>query len=146
MKNSLVWIIVVILLAVAGFFLYASQSNDSGDSDSPTPTPTENPEATQTPSPQSQDSVKEFIITGSPFKFDITEIKIKKGDRVRIIFKNAEGFHDWTIDEFNAQTEQIQAGQQDSVEFIADKSGQFEYYCSVGTHRQMGMKGTLIVE
>jgi plastocyanin len=67
-------------------------------------------------------------------------------DKVKITLNNTEGFHDWKIDEFNAATKQISAGQQDSVEFIASQKGQFEYYCSVGQHRQMGMKGVLIVE
>ena len=37
-------------------------------------------------------------------------------------------------------------GQIDEVEFVVDKAGTFEYYCSVGNHRQMGMVGKLIVE
>ncbi|TSC91050.1 MAG: plastocyanin [Parcubacteria group bacterium Gr01-1014_2] len=152
MKNSLTLIIVVILLVVSGIFLFGRQSNGPEVLPSPTPTPNTNstvsPQITPTPTaiqtPQS--SVKEFRITGSPFKFDVKEIKVKKGDRVRIVFRNAEGMHDWVIDEFNARTKQLQAEQQETIEFIADKKGQFQYYCSVGTHRQMGMWGALIVE
>ena len=76
----------------------------------------------------------------------MNEIKVKKGDTVRIVIKNEEGVHDWKVDEFNAQTEKLQAGQTETIEFVADKTGVFEYYCSMGTHRQMGMKGNLIVE
>jgi plastocyanin len=54
--------------------------------------------------------------------------------------------HDLRIDEFNAKTSVIQGGQTQTIEFIADKTGSFEYYCSVGTHRQMGMRGTLTVK
>lgn len=65
-----------------------------------------------------------------------------------------EGRHDWRIDEFGAGTDRLlgintailQAGQQETVQFVADKTGTFEYYCSVGNHRQMGMRGNLIVE
>jgi plastocyanin len=32
------------------------------------------------------------------------------------------------------------------IEFVANKKGKFEYYCSVGEHRAMGMKGNLVVE
>ena len=32
------------------------------------------------------------------------------------------------------------------VEFTVDKTGTFEYYCSVGQHRANGMVGNLIVE
>lgn len=90
--------------------------------------------------------VVEFVVTGKGFSFDPKEIKVKKGDRVKVTFKNAEGFHDWVLDEFNVATKQISAGQEEVVEFTADKTGTFEYYCSVGKHRQMGMKGNLIVE
>jgi len=89
---------------------------------------------------------KTFTVIGRSYSFTPAEIRVAKGDKVKIIFQNVEGFHDWTIDEFNAKTPQISAGQTATVEFIADRIGQFEYYCSVGTHRQMGMKGNLIVE
>lgn len=90
--------------------------------------------------------VKEFAVTGSPFKFSLSEIRVKKGDTVKIVFTNTEGFHDWVIDEFNAKTTQIAAGKTETVTFVADQAGTFEYYCSVGQHRANGMKGNLIVE
>lgn len=88
---------------------------------------------------------KTFTITGKNFSFTPSEIRVAKGDKVKIIFQNDEGFHDWVIDEFNAKTPQIPAGQTATVEFIADITGQFEFYCSVGQHRQLGMKGILFV-
>lgn len=93
-----------------------------------------------------QGTVKEFTVDGTNFKFMPAEIKVKKGDTVRILFKNTQGFHDLVIDEFEVKTNQIQAGDEEEVEFVADKTGTFEYYCSVGQHRQMGMVGKLIVE
>lgn len=89
---------------------------------------------------------KVFKITGRNFSFSQNEIQVKKGDRVKINFESANGFHDWTVAEFNAKTAQVNVGGKASVEFVADKTGEFEYYCSVGQHRQMGMKGKLIVE
>ena len=88
----------------------------------------------------------EFTVTASNFKYDLKTIKVKKGDTVKIIFKNSEGFHDFKIDEFDVATNQIGAEEEEEVEFVADKVGTFEYYCSVGTHRKMGMVGKLIVE
>jgi plastocyanin len=90
--------------------------------------------------------VKEFTVEGGMFYFSPKEIRVKRGDRVKINFVNKEGLHDWVIDEFSVRTPQIQAGQAASVEFVADRTGQFEYYCSVGQHRQMGMIGTFIVK
>jgi plastocyanin len=87
-----------------------------------------------------------FNVKGVPFSFDMKEIKVKKGDTVTINFESSEGFHDWVVDEFSAATKQVQPGTPTSVTFIADKIGEFEYYCSVGSHRAQGMVGKLIVE
>ncbi len=93
-----------------------------------------------------QAGIKEFIVTGSNYSFAPAILTAKKGDRIRIIFKNSGGIHDLKIDEFGVATKKLSTAGQDTVEFTADKAGQFEYYCSVGSHRQMGMKGTLTVQ
>lgn len=91
-------------------------------------------------------SVKEFTVTGQNFSFSPASMTVKKGDTVKITFKNSGGMHDWKIDEFSAGTKVLQVGQQETIQFVADKAGTFEYYCSVGQHRAMGMKGSLIVQ
>ena len=144
MKNSLTLIIVAIILVVAGIFLFSRQSN--GPEASPSSTPTLSSSPTPITIQLLQNSIRQFTVIASDFKFDVKEIKVKKDDRVRIIFKNAGGVHDWVIDEFNVRTKQLQVGQQETIEFIVDKTGQFQYYCSMGAHRQMGMWGTLVVE
>ncbi len=90
-------------------------------------------------------TTKTFKITGSNFSFDPKQITVKKGDTVKITFVNTNGVHDFKIDAFNAATKQISAGQQETITFIADKTGTFQYYCSVGNHKTMGMVGTLTV-
>src|SRR3989344_1401173 len=97
------------------------------------------------------EDVKVFVVDSSHLRFYINgvenpDIVVKQGDKVRIEFSSQEGFHDWVVDEFNAATERVGAGAASSVEFIADKKGTFEYYCSVGQHRANGMKGRFIVE
>ncbi len=94
----------------------------------------------------SANNVKEFTITGKNFSFSPSSITVKKGDKVKITFKNTEGFHDFKIDEFGVATKQAKSPDTEVLEFVATKSGSFEYYCSVGSHRSMGMKGTLIVQ
>ena len=156
--------VVVVLLVVAGFGTWFFMSGDkdvmkegemSKDADmmsEPTPDASMgmevSPEASPAVSgePAMMGEVKEFTVTGSNFSFDPSEIKVKKGDTVKITFKNSGGMHDWVLEEFNVRTKRIQGGEQEVVEFVADKTGTFEYYCSVGSHRAMGMKGNLIVE
>lgn len=99
-----------------------------------------------TDSATNSESVKEFTVSGSNFKFEPSTLQVNKGDTVKITFKNSGGFHDFVIDALNIKTKTIPDGQSESVQFIADKVGTFEYYCSVGNHKQMGMKGTLTVQ
>lgn len=94
---------------------------------------------------------KIFVLEGVNYAFfmdgeEMPELKVDKGDTVRIEFTSSQGFHDFVIDEFNVATERVSDGGSTFVEFVADTEGIFEYYCSVGQHRANGMKGNLIVE
>lgn len=154
MKN--LYIIWVLVLVVLGFFVFMGGNNKLE-----APTLGENTDNTNVvskdmPVPGSSgvvdvtvittSAVKEFTITAENFSFSPSLITVKKGDRVKITFKNSEGFHDFVVDEFGVATKQTKAPTTEVLEFTADKVGSFEYYCSVGTHRAMGMKGTLKVE
>lgn len=97
-------------------------------------TTTENPE------------VKTFEIEGGSFYFKPNEIRVNKGDKVKIVLNSVDMMHDFVIDDLNVRTEIIKSGDTGTVEFTADKAGTFEFYCSVGQHRQQGMTGELIVE
>ncbi len=148
MKNPLIIILVVTLLALGGWYYMSMtpEANDSMMKDDASMNGGEKMEdSTPAGAPEAMTgSVKEFTVNGNNFKFDPATLSVKKGDTVKITFVNTGGFHDFVIDEFKVATPQIKDGQA-VVEFVADKSGSFEYYCSVGTHRQMGMKGTLTV-
>ena len=89
---------------------------------------------------------KVFTLDSFNFGYSETEIRVKQGDTVTINLTNSDGFHDWVVDEFSAATEKIREGGETSVTFVADQTGTFEYYCSVGSHRANGMVGNLIVE
>lgn len=87
-----------------------------------------------------------FAVTGSNFSFDVSELRVNVGDTVTIKFTSQNGTHDWVLDEFGARTARVGSGETTSVTFTPDRAGTFEYYCSVGSHRAMGMVGKLIVE
>ncbi|MEN9561085.1 MAG: hypothetical protein RIQ56_358, partial [Candidatus Parcubacteria bacterium] len=55
------------------------------------------------------------------------------------------GTHDFRIEGYDVGTKVIQGSASETFEFVADKAGDFEFYCSVGSHRAMGMKGTFTV-
>lgn len=140
-------VVILLVVLVGAFFL--SRNKSSSTSQQPqvtTQQPTTEVKASPTSAPAMESNIKSFTVEAQNYSFSLKEIKVKKGDKVKIHLVNKGGFHDWVLDEFNAKTDRIQADQTADVEFTADKVGTFEYYCSVGNHRQMGMKGNLIVE
>lgn len=150
MPTKLIGLIIGIVVLGAGGYLFLQGKNSVQEPKQEAVMQTEQTEnKSQQESVATESAMKEaktFAVEGSPFMFSVKEIKVKKGDMVKIVFTNKAGFHDWTIDEFNAKTKQLKAGETEEITFVASKSGTFEYYCSVGTHKQQGMVGKLIVE
>ena len=98
--------------------------------------------------------VKEFntdsflvMENGKPHpQFSLKEITVKKGDKVKININPINGTHNFNVDEFNVHAE-TPTGEVTTVEFVADKAGEFIYYCSMPGHRANGHWGTIkIVE
>lgn len=89
-----------------------------------------------------------FNVSGGSFFFTPNEIRVKQGDKVKIIFTNVGGTHNFILPDFNVESKTIQTGEADTLEFVADKKGVFEFYCGVGKgyHRQMGQIGVFLVE
>ncbi|MBI5732523.1 dienelactone hydrolase family protein [Candidatus Jorgensenbacteria bacterium] len=96
--------------------------------------------------------IKEFTMTSffemkdnkpAP-QFSIKEISVNKGNRVRINVTNTKGMHDFAIDEYGIKKE-TPLNEEVTIEFTADKAGEFIYYCSKPGHRQNGQWGTLKV-
>lgn len=140
MNNKLVSVIIVVVLLIGGFLLFknrgvAPTAEDLNDLN----VLTESSETTDTA------SVKEFNVEATSFAFAPKTMTVNKGDTVKITVRNAGGTHDLKIDEFNTVTKRLATGESETITFIADKTGTFEYYCSVGSHRAMGMVGTLTV-
>ncbi len=84
-----------------------------------------------------------LIMKSGNFFFEPSQLKLKLGQPVTIQFTNS-GFHNFTIDALGVN--QQLSGANATVSFTPDKKGTFEFYCAIGSHRAMGMKGTVIVE
>lgn len=146
-KNTTITIVVIIALILVGGLIYAMTMSSEDTTAIPNTTTSPSSDTTNSPAAgTSTGEVKSFTVTSSSFKFSPTEIRVKEGDRVKVTLNNTNGFHDFVVDEFNARTRQINGAGTDTVEFVANKKGTFEYYCSVGNHRQMGMVGKIVVE
>ena len=148
MKNFLIFLIIVIL-ALLGVWYYSQNSQGALEEEATLQEEAvlaEDRTIAGEEQPAVNGEVREFNLIAANFKYDLAEIRVQEGDKVRINLSAGQGLHDWVIDEFNVKTSQIQAGETASVEFVANRKGEFEYYCSVGNHRAMGMVGKLIVE
>ncbi len=126
MKNTYISVVVLVIAAIAIFVIMGRNA--------------------QAPTSSNTGPLKEFTVTGQNFSFTPNVINVNKGDHVKITFNNTQGFHDFKIDEFGVAAKQAKSPNTEVLEFTADKSGTFQYYCSVGAHRSMGMFGTLNVK
>lgn len=140
--------IIVFVVVVAGVFWLTSnqaKNTESAQTMQTEKTATAAPTQPVTESTPDESMAKSIVVEGGNFYFKPNEIKVKKGEKVKITFTSAGGMHNFVIDEFNVASETVN-GKSTTVEFTPDKTGTFEFYCSIGSHRQMGMKGNLIVE
>jgi len=154
-KGVVIGLVAVLAVVLVGGYWFMSKGT-GGKSLYDTGTPVVQPtaavmeettgEATDGAVMEEIDDVKTVVVEGNKFRFSSAEIRVKKGQTVRIVFKSIDMLHDFVIDEFEAATNQLNAGDEEEIEFVADRAGTFEYYCSVGQHRANGMVGKLIVE
>lgn len=87
-----------------------------------------------------------ITVKGSEFSFEPSEIKVKKGQEVTVIFKNVGILsHNFVIGELGVKTETIPPGEWDQVRFTPGKTGTFKFWCSVPGHREAGMEGKLTI-
>ncbi len=145
--------VVVLVLLGGGIFLASKNNTAVAPAPSDNTTQTTPPAAVVSMAPEASSAnsitpgaVKEFTVTGSSFKFVPATLSVNKGDTVKITFKNSDGQHNIMFDDFSAGSKTIQSGATDTFQFVASKSGSFQYYCSVGNHKAMGMVGTLTVK
>lgn len=85
-------------------------------------------------------------VEGGSFYFEPNEITVEAGQPVTIMLNSVDMMHDFVIDELDVATEVVPGGESTSVTFTPTEPGEYEFYCSVGNHRALGMVGTLIVE
>lgn len=96
--------------------------------------------------PAQSGQVHEIQMTAKKYEFSPNPIRVKKGERVRLIITATDRDHGIKIEAFNIE-EKLKKGVPTTVEFTADKAGSFPFKCSVHCgFGHGGMKGTLIVE
>jgi len=142
-------VVVVVLLATiavgSGVWLATQNAMMMDTVNQAVPEVSASPDSSETMEVQPIGKVVEVVVEGSNFKFTPTKIEVNRGDTVRLTLKSSGMMHDLVIDELDVATSRLGDGEEEEIEFVASKVGIFEFYCSVGNHRAMGMKGTLVV-
>jgi len=105
-----------------------------------------------------------LTVTAKEWNFQPSRIVLREGEQVRIDFQNTgEILHDFNIDDMQAGVAQSEssgplsagkgdvfvaadAGKGGTLVFTPNEKGSFTFYCTVPRHRQLGMRGTIIVE
>ncbi|MBS3150239.1 cupredoxin domain-containing protein [Candidatus Woesearchaeota archaeon] len=91
-------------------------------------------------------SVKEFDIIARQWEFEPSVITVNEGDRVILHVESVDVAHGIAISEFGVN-EYLNPGETVDVKFIADKKGEFEFYCNVFCGEDhSSMAGRLIVK
>jgi len=140
---------IAIIVVGVGFFTLRNKggNNPSYDGNVKVETSTPTPElSTQDAGIMESGEVKTINVEAGSFYFKPNEIRVKKGEKVRIILASKDMMHDFNIDELGVSVPVTKAGDTSTAEFVANKTGEFEYYCSVGQHRKMGQVGKIIIE
>jgi cytochrome c oxidase subunit II len=85
-------------------------------------------------------------MTAKKYAFEPNEIKVKKGDHVRLVITSLDHDHGIKLQAFHIDRK-LPKGQPVTIEFDADQAGTFPFECSVFCglgHKKM--KGQLTVE
>ncbi|QQG47612.1 MAG: DUF4330 family protein [Candidatus Woesebacteria bacterium] len=137
--GKLVIVIAIIVVIAGGVFLILNNKNYS--------TNTTTSETNPSPSSNVTKESNKITVEASEFAFKPSLISFKKGEKVELIFKNNGQYpHNLTISDINLATKTVSPGGTDTITFTADKTGSFSFMCTIDSHADKGMKGTIVVE
>lgn len=140
--GKIIGLIFIVGIVVGGYFFFEDKEPMSDKTNG-------NTAPQEKVSPETDRPAKEFTTTAyydeTGVWFSLKEMRVKKGDLVRVHATNTKGMHDFVIDEFGIKKE-LPMNEEVTFEFTADTTGEFVFYCSKPGHRAKGQWGTLIVE
>lgn len=94
----------------------------------------EHPEVQEKNAVQIKDQVKEIVVTAHNMTFEPKVIKVDKGTKVKLTFKNEEEVvNDFVIEGINVKTEKLGPKTEQTIEFIAERQGEFNTRSTVST-------------
>ncbi len=131
------WLIILVIIVGGGYWLSRSYTAPPG-------VPVNPPINVAAPTaPETKAVAREITLESGFFFFKPNRLVLKKGQPVKLTIKN-NGTHTFTVDELGIN--EMLRGSQVTIEFTPNKTGTFNFYCSIPGHRQSGQFGTLVVE
>jgi cytochrome c oxidase subunit II len=90
--------------------------------------------------------IKEFSIIAKQWAFEPSTIRVDKGDMVKLSIQSVDVKHGIALPDFGINS-RLDPGLTTLIEFVADKTGTFTFFCSVQCGSGHGaMRGSLIVK
>lgn len=87
-----------------------------------------------------------YVVDSFEFGYSSSALTAKVGQTVNVTLTNSgSGSHNFVIDALGVNSGIISSGESVSFSFTPQEAGSFEFYCSIGSHKAMGMVGTLTV-
>ena len=112
----------------------------------PSEAPSQEPARIEAPAEAITSDNVEIDMIARKWDFEPAIIRVKEGDMVKLNIKNIDLAHGFRIFEFGVN-ERLAPGKTTTVEFTADKAGEYIFFCSVPCGKgHGGMNGKLIVE
>lgn len=127
MKKHLILLIGLFLIVFSGSYCLAVNPMES---DSHRGHQHENNEEYLKLSGKLDNGVRVIDIKASRYKFEPDPIVVSLGEKVRLVATSTDVVHGLAISEFKVNIS-IPVGKTESIEFVADKKGNFHAYCSV---------------
>lgn len=146
-SKQIVVVVIAVLLVAAGAWAWNNQtrSNKGNMNTKEAPKTLEESTESATDAGTTAKTVEVTMEAGN-YYFAPKTITAKQGDTIKITLTGKGMMHNFVIDELGVKSSSVQPGNSTTITFTASKKGTFTYYCSIGSHRQLGQEGTLTIE
>lgn len=137
------WLIgvIVVVLIIGGGYLILGNKNSMAPATSTTVTTA--PSAAPS---EAQMEAQNVTVVGTDFSFTPAQITATVGKPLAITFTNNGKFpHNLTIDKLGA-TKTVPAGKSDTITVTPQSAGTYSFKCTVDSHAEKGMTGTITVK
>ena len=88
-------------------------------------------------------SAAKVTVTATDFKFKLSTTRVAAGKHTFTLVNRGQATHDFKI--AGKKTKLLSPGQRAAITVTLKKGVRYPYLCTVPGHKQLGMKGTLVV-